>query len=100
MHSRTTTPTQSKRSLESPTRRKLATIAGIFSVVFCISTLLVWFGAHHIHVLSELAPIPFLLSVLAAIPLSIFSGIFWKRSLFGVTVLAVGMLLYVGLRLH
>lgn len=81
-------------------RVNMAMTAGLLSLAFCISTLLVWFGAHYIHLLSELKPTPFLLSVLAAVPLSVFSGFYWKRSLFGVTVLAVGMLLYVGLRLH
>jgi hypothetical protein len=81
-------------------RANLAMTAGLLSIAFCISTLLVWFGAHYIDLLSALKSTPFLLSVLAAIPLSVFSGIFWKKSLFGVTVLAVGMLLYLGLTLH
>jgi hypothetical protein len=81
-------------------RRSLAILSGLLAIVACVCAIFVWFAAPYAQALSGLKPLPLLLGVLAAVPLSVFSGVYWKRSLFGVTVLAVGMLLYVGLRLH
>lgn len=80
--------------------RSLAILSGLLATLACIWAIFVWFATPYVPVLSGLKPLPLLLGVLAAIPLSVFSGVYWKRSIFGVTVLAVGMLLYVGLRLH
>lgn len=81
-------------------RRSLAILSGLLAIVACVCAIFVWFAAPHVQTVSGLKPLPLLLGVLAAIPLSVFSGVYWKRSLFGVAALAVGMLLYVGLRLH
>jgi hypothetical protein len=62
--------------------------------------LFVWFAAPYLQSVSALKPLPVLLGLLVAIPLSVFAGIYWNRLLFGVTVLAATMLIYVGLRLH
>jgi hypothetical protein len=81
-------------------RDGLAVVAGSIAIVDCMWALFVWFAAPYLQSVSALKPLPVLLGLLVAIPLSVFAGIYWNRLLFGVTVLAATMLIYVGLRLH
>ncbi len=81
-------------------RRGLAVVAGLLSIAACVWALFVWFASPYVQALSGLKPFPVMLSVLIAIPLSVFSGVYWKKLMFGVTALATLMWLYVGLRLH
>ncbi len=68
-------------------RGGLAIIAGLLAIAACVWALFVWFAAPYIQVLSAIKPLPLLLCLLVAIPLSAFSGVYWKRSLFGLTAL-------------
>jgi hypothetical protein len=81
-------------------RDSLAVVAGSFAIVACLWALFIWFAAPYMQSVSALKPLPVLVGLLVAIPLSVFSGIYWNRLLFGVTALAASMLIYVGLKLH
>ena len=81
-------------------KRRIAAATGWLAIAFCIWALFVWFAAPHIQSLAMLKPFPILLGVLIAIPLSVFSGVYWNRRMFGVTALAFALLVYVGMRLH
>jgi hypothetical protein len=81
-------------------RDSLPVVAGSIAIAACVWALVVWFAAPYIQSVSALKPLPVLIGLLVAVPLSVFSGIYWNRLLFVVTVLALSMLIYVGLRLH
>ena len=81
-------------------RDGMAVFSGFIAILACMWALFVWCSAPYLQSVSVLKPLPVLLGVVAAIPLSVFAGIYWRKVFFGITVLATSMLIYVGLRLH
>jgi hypothetical protein len=81
-------------------RGGLAVCAGLIAILACVWALFVWLAAPYLQSVSVLKPLPVLAGLVVAIPLSVFAGIYWTKLLFGITVLAAALLIYVGLRIH
>ena len=81
-------------------RRKWAILAGAIAALACAWALFVWIAAPYLPSIAAMRPGPVLLGLVAAIPLSIFAGICWRRVFWGITVVATVMLIYIGFRLH
>lgn len=81
-------------------RNKWAVFAGIIATLACIWALFTWLAAPYLPSIATLKPLPVLLGLVAAIPLSVFAAIYWRRKLLVITVTAIAMLLYFGFRIH
>lgn len=80
--------------------RRLAMISGLLTIAACAWFAFVWCAAPYMSEVAALDPAVLLASLTIALPLSVFSGVYWKRWMFGFSVLILATLVLIGLRWH
>lgn len=74
--------------------------SGFLAVAACAWFVFVWFAAPHLQSVTVATPGPVLMALTAALPLSILSGLYWKRWMLALSLVILVMLIVIGWRIH
>ena len=81
-------------------RQRLQLSSGFLAVAACAWFVFIWCAAPHLQSAAVAKPGPVLMALTAALPVSIFSGLYWKRSMLALSLAILVMLIVIGWRMQ